>query len=147
MINRSSLSSVFTLLALFALTLFAPTRADAEGACGGGWVDGAGYTNQSVGCASEDSHLSGVGAYYGECYGQCGKGCSWYNCGSGGACQNHDYYTRTQGFWSGAALGSFGAAIVQWGKCIAGKGAQYITGNEYSKWTGAQRSAYPRVGY
>jgi hypothetical protein len=144
MINRSSLSSLFALFAICALTFVAPTRADAAGDCGGGWVDGAGQYYQNAGCASEDTHLSGTGSG-GECYGQCGRGCSWYNCGSGGACQDHDYYTRTQGLWSWAAMSRFPKAIAQWGSCVTGRGYQWLTGNEYSKTTGASGDAYPRV--
>jgi hypothetical protein len=136
-------SALLILIAGLALMLEAP-QATAAGDCGGGWVDGAGGYNQSVGCAQEDTHLSGTYSG-GECYGQCGRGCSWYNCGSGGACQNHDYYTRTQGLWSGAALSWFPSAIVQWGACVTGRGYQYLTGNEYSKTTGASGGANPRV--
>lgn len=140
---RSALSHISAALAILALAFFTPD-AYAAGDCGGGWVDGAGTSGQSAGCASEDTHLSGTGNG-GECYGACGRGCSWYNCGGGGACETHDYYTRTQGLWSWAAMSRFPAAIVQWGGCITGRGTQAASANEYSKTTGASGSAYPRV--
>lgn len=143
MTNRSIYASLFSISALFVLTMFTPT-ASAGGDCGGGWVDGAGSYYQNAGCAMEDTSLSGTGSF-GSCYGQCGKGCSWYNCGSGGACQTHDYYTRTSGLWSWAAMSRFPAAIAQWGSCVTGRGYQWATGSEYSKTTGASGTTNPRV--
>lgn len=140
---RSAFAHGFALLALVALTFVSP-RVDAAGDCGGGWVDGAGTYYQNAGCAMEDTYLS-QSYNGGECYGQCGKGCSWYNCGSGGACQTHDYYTRTEGLWSWNAMKNFPAAIVQWGACVTGRGYAWLTGSEYSKTTGASGNANPRV--
>lgn len=144
MTTRSALIHISATLTVLALVLFAP-NAYAAGDCGGNWVDGAGTSSQNVGCASEDDYLSGS-QYYGDCYGACGRGCSWYNCGSGGSCQTHDYYTRRDGLWSGNAMSYFPAAISQWGRCVAGKGAQWLTGWMRSKWTGASGNANPRVG-
>lgn len=141
---RSALTHAFALLAALTLTFAVTPQAIAAGDCGGNWVDGAGGYYQNAGCAEEDTHLSGTYSG-GECYGQCGRGCSWYNCGSGGACQTHDYYTRTEGLWSWNAIKNFPAAIAQWGACVTGRGYQYLTGSEYSKTTGASGNAYPRV--
>ena len=141
----TALIRISAALTALALVLFTPS-VYAAGDCGGAWVDGAGTSYQQPGCSSEDTYLSGTGYTAGDCYGACGKGCSWYNCGGGGACQTHDYYTRVNGLWSSAAMSKFPAAIVQWGKCIAGKGYQYLSGTERSKSTGAQGGANPRVG-
>jgi hypothetical protein len=127
-----SLVSLVAVLAAFMISLPAHAAAD----CGGGWVDGAGTTNQYIGCQGEDTNQSGS-QYFGDCYGQCGRGCSWYNCGSGGCCQTHDYYTRTQGLWSGAAMSYFPCAIVQWGGCVTGRGSRAAGAWIYSKTLGA----------
>ena len=144
MTNRSIFGSLLAFMTVAALCFVAPEQAYAAGDCGGGWVDGVGTSNQSGGCAEEDTHLSGTGRTS-ECYGQCGKGCSWYNCGSGGACETHDYYTRTQGMFSWAALSRFPAAIVQWGSCVTGRGSQGASANVKSKTTGYTGGANPRV--
>jgi hypothetical protein len=141
---RSAISHGLALVAALTLMFVATPQAMAAGDCGGGWVDGAGGYYQNAGCASEDTHLSGTGNF-GDCYGQCGRGCSWYRCGSGGACETHDYYTRTRGLWSWDAMSRFPAAIVQWGSCITGRGYQWLTGSEYSKTTGRSGGANPRV--
>jgi hypothetical protein len=125
------LSSIFALAAVF----YWMPSAHAAGDCGGGWVDD--YTNeQDIGCTSEDTAYSGS-QNFGDCYGQCGQGCSWYNCGSGGCCQTHDYYTRTQGLWSSAAMSVFPCAITQWGGCVTGRGKDYVNQYVVSKVTGA----------
>jgi hypothetical protein len=42
-------------------------------------------------------------------------------------------------------MSRFPKAIAQWGSCVTGRGYQWLTGNEYSKTTGASGDAYPRV--
>jgi hypothetical protein len=59
----------------------------------------------------------------GNCYGACGPGCN-FNCGSGGACTTHDYYTRTYGILSSQALNAFPPALGKWAGCET---ARYIT--------------------
>src|SRR5574342_72145 len=115
MLNRRTVFtsiSVASALAI-AVSLGASRPALAAGDCGGGWVDNVSSNQENIGCAGEDSNLSGS-QNFGNCYGQCGKACSWYNCGGGGCCQTHDYYTRTQGMWSGAATSYFPSGVVPW---------------------------------
>jgi len=137
--------SILTALSFAFLSLASfEGRALAAGDCGGGWVDGAGTSTNSIGCTAEDTGYSGSG-FYGDCYGQCGYGCSWYNCGSGGACQDHDYKTRTYGLWSSAALSVFPSAIAQWGSCEINKGISSISTTIHSKSTGANGNQNKRV--
>lgn len=54
-----------------------------------------------------------------DCHGECGAGCSWMNCGGGGACQIHDDQ-MAKGFWTFGQFATFPAAAVQWGACVVG---------------------------
>ena len=58
-------------------------------------------------------------AFYIDCYGACCPGCSAINCGSGGACEAHDYATRVYGMFSLEAMAVFPDALIQWGACVA----------------------------
>jgi hypothetical protein len=141
---RTCVLATISLLAAAAATFSGESPAFAAGDCGGGWVDGAGSSDQYIGCRGEDTSLSGT-QNFGNCYGQCGAGCSWYNCGSGGCCQTHDYYTRTQSIWSGSAMSYFPCALVQWGGCVTGRGWSYVSSWVYSKTLGAWGSTGRRV--
>ena len=134
-----SLLSVLSLVTVMQLS----GSAWAAGDCGN-WVDGAGTSNQSIGCTGEDTGYSSSG-FYGDCYGACGYGCSWDNCGSGGAWPDPRLRTRTYGLWSGQALSVFPKAIVQWGSCIAGKGINYVGASIHSKSTGSNGSSSDRT--
>lgn len=136
-----SISSLFLLVLTVQWGYSRSARA--AGDCGGGWVDD--YSGeQDIGCSHEDANYSGSG-FYGDCYGECGQGCSWYNCGSGGCCETHDYYTRTYGLWSSQAMSAFPCAIVQWGGCVTGRGVEAAGQYVYSKLTGAYEWASQRV--
>jgi hypothetical protein len=78
--------------------------------------------------------------FSGNCYGACGPGCTT-NCGSGGACQTHDYYTRRDGMFSSSAMSAFPPAAVQWGKCVMAAGGTAASGWIKSSWSGIKKAA------
>jgi hypothetical protein len=90
--------------------------------------------NQCANAINDDSD-NYAGAYNTDCYGACGPGCS-YNCGSGGACLTHDYYTRTYGMFSSQAMNAFPPALAQWGRCEMSAGAASVGGYVQSAWSG-----------
>jgi hypothetical protein len=96
-------------------------------------------SNQCANAINDDSN-NYIGAYSGSCYGACGPGCS-YNCGGGGACLTHDYYTRTYGMFSSQAMSAFPAALAQWGSCEMGSGLSYVGGALKSAWSGLTSAA------
>ena len=96
-------------------------------------------SNQCANQINDDSNSYG-GQYSSNCYGACGPGCS-YNCGGGGACLTHDYYTRTYGMFSSQAMSAFPAALAQWGSCEMGSGLSYVGGALKSAWSGLSSAA------
>lgn len=96
-------------------------------------------SNQCANAINDDSN-NYIGAYSTDCYGACGPGCS-YNCGGGGACLTHDYYTRTYGMFSSQAMSAFPAALAQWGSCEMGAGVTAVSGALKSAWSGLSSAA------
>ena len=96
-------------------------------------------SNQCANAINDDSN-NYIGAYSSDCYGACGPGCS-YNCGGGGSCLTHDYYTRTYGMFSSQAMSAFPAALAQWGRCEMSAGASAVSGALKSAWSGLTSAA------
>lgn len=90
-------------------------------------------SSQKIGSYGEDSSSTG------DCYGKCGRGCSFYSCGYTSNCQTHDYYTRTYGLFSSQALSTFAPAIRDWGSCLY-NGTKSQTKSIISKVTGYGKS-------
>ncbi len=88
---------------------------------------------QTIGSSSTpgEDHTYSTG-----CYGDCGYDCAWWRCGHTSACVTHDYYTRTYGMFSSAAMNALGPALVDWGSCWYGRAKQNVSENIRSGWTG-----------
>ena len=128
------------------------------GTCGGGWRNSVYSTALNSNCSPDssghiqccDSGYNPAGeqcqeigprleddqeALYTDCYGACGPGCSAINCGSGGACETHDYYTRVDGMFSLEAMAVFPDALIQWGACIAYTSVVFVVKTVISAFT------------
>src|SRR5262245_26420088 len=112
--RRPSMMTIRRLIVAAAfLMLVAPTAlASSADSC---YVSTSSGTYPAECIGSSGSHTAedySGGSTSNNCYGACGPGCS-FNCGSGGACQTHDYYTRTEGILSWDAISNFPPALEQ----------------------------------
>lgn len=122
-----------TVVGAFVVTL---ATADAKGAA----VESNGPSGQSIAQMEDQSTMS----LSGNCYGTCGVGCSM-TCGTGGACQTHDYYVRSYGLYSSPALSAYPAAAVQWGSCMMGRAKVSASTSITSRYYGYTRPGTTRV--
>ena len=127
-------------LSLLATSFIAIPSAHAGGMYGYNCGSSSTWSSNQCANAINDDSNNYAGAYSSSCYGACGPGCS-YNCGGGGACQTHDYYTRTYGMFSSQAMSAFPSALAQWGRCEMGAGTSYVSGALKSAWSGLSSAA------
>jgi len=127
-------------LSLLATSFIASPSAHAGGMYGYNCGSASTWSSNQCANAINDDSDNYAGAYSSSCYGACGPGCS-YNCGGGGACQTHDYYTRTYGMFSSQAMSAFPSALAQWGRCEMGAGTSYVSGALKSAWSGLSSAA------
>lgn len=139
MLNKSTL----VLLAITFLAVAVPSARHAQAsnadACtlNGGTIYAECMGSYSVHTSEDYSSSTG-------CLGACGPGCS-YNCGSGGACYDHDVATRTYGMLSSQAMGKFPPALRQWASCMTGRYVTTPTTNIFSRVTSAVRSGWNKL--
>lgn len=137
--RKTTRKTIVGLALLASLCLLVP-EAHAAGVYGPACSSVSYYTTDQCDNQINDDSNSYVGQFSSNCYGACGPGCS-YNCGSGGDCLTHDYWTRAKGMWSAEALSKFPAAAAQWGACVMATGYYYASGYLKSAWSGIRRAA------